>query len=69
MHNKIDASFKFKDGLIIKHTYIFNLHKWVRQAMGLKGLLLGGFSFFKSKLNQHSNHLLEKFMNEKKLPR
>lgn len=37
--------------------------------MGLKGLLLGGFSFFKSKLNQHSNHLLEKYMNEKKLPR
>ena len=61
--------FKFKDGLIIKHTYIFNLPKWVRQAMGLNGLIVGGFSFFKSKLNQHSNHLLEKYMNEKKLPR
>ncbi|WP_439151156.1 nuclear transport factor 2 family protein [Winogradskyella sp.] len=27
VHNKIDASFEFKDGLIIKHTDGFNLHK------------------------------------------
>ncbi|WP_411896188.1 nuclear transport factor 2 family protein [Winogradskyella sp. A2] len=67
VHNKIDASFEFKDGLIIKHTDIFNLHKWARQAMGFKGLLLGGFPFFKTKLNQQTNYLLEKYINEKKL--
>ncbi|MCA0153234.1 nuclear transport factor 2 family protein [Winogradskyella vincentii] len=69
VHNKIDANFEFKDGLIVKHTDVFNLYKWARQAMGFKGLLLGGFSFFKSKLNQQTNRLLEKYMNEKKLSR
>ena len=67
VHNKIDATFEFKDGLIIKHIDKFNLHKWARQAMGFKGLLFGGFGFFKNKLNQQTNHLLDKFMKEKKL--
>ncbi|WP_375235985.1 nuclear transport factor 2 family protein [Winogradskyella sp.] len=32
VHNKIAAKFEFKDGLIIKHSDIFNLHKWAAQA-------------------------------------
>jgi hypothetical protein len=61
VHNIIDAEFEFKDGLIIKHTDTFDLHKWARQALGFKGLLFGGTSFFKKKLNQQTNHLLSKF--------
>jgi ketosteroid isomerase-like protein len=61
VHNKITAHFEFKDGKIIKHTDNFNLHKWSKQAMGFKGLLIGGTSFFKKKLNQQTNILLTKF--------
>ncbi len=61
VHNIIDAEFEFSNGKIIKHKDNFNLHKWAKQALGLKGLLLGGTSFFKKKLNQQTNSLLTKF--------
>ncbi|VAW11988.1 Ketosteroid isomerase-related protein [hydrothermal vent metagenome] len=61
VHNVIDAKFEFSNGKIIKHKDDFNLHKWAEQALGLKGLLLGGTSFFKKKLNQQTNNLLTKF--------
>ncbi len=60
--NSIDAKFEFKDGKIISHTDHFNLHKWAKQALGIKGLLLGGTSFFKKKLHQQTNRLLDKFV-------
>ncbi|MAX71619.1 MAG: limonene-1,2-epoxide hydrolase [Flavobacteriaceae bacterium] len=69
VHNKIDAEFEFKDGLIIKHTDNFDLHKWAKQAMGFKGLLLGGTKFFRTKLQSQTNYLLDKYMAEKKLPK
>ena len=61
VHNIIDAEFEFKDGKIIKHTDYFNLHKWAKQALGFKGWLLGGTSFFKNKLNRQTKKLLDKF--------
>lgn len=60
--NSIDAKFDFKDGKIIKHTDHFNLHTWAKQAIGFQGLLLGGTSFFKNKLQQQTNRLLDKFI-------
>lgn len=67
VHNKIDAKFEFKDGLIIKHIDEFNIHKWAKQALGLKGYLLGGTSFFKKKLNEQTNNVLDQYIEEKKL--
>jgi ketosteroid isomerase-like protein len=67
VHNKIDATFQFKDGLISKHTDVFNLHQWAKQAMGFKGFILGGTGFFKSKLQKQTNYLLAKYIKEKKL--
>lgn len=61
VHNIIKAEFEFKDGLIIKHTDYFNLHRWAGQAMGLSGQLLGWTGFFKKKLNAQTNRLLDKF--------
>ncbi len=60
--NKIDAKFEFRDGKIIKHIDTFSLHTWAKQAMGIQGFLLGGTSFFKKKLHQQTNRLLDKFM-------
>ena len=41
VHNIITASFTFRDGLIQSHVDAFDLYRWARQALGLKGLLLG----------------------------
>ena len=39
--NDIRARFEFKDGKIVRHIDSFDLWRWSRQALGLKGLLLG----------------------------
>jgi ketosteroid isomerase-like protein len=41
VENRIAASFVFKDGRIVKHQDRFDLYRWARQALGLKGVLLG----------------------------
>ncbi|MEN8886591.1 MAG: nuclear transport factor 2 family protein [Winogradskyella sp.] len=66
VHNKVEAQFQFKDGLIIKHSDNFNLHHWAKQALGFKGFLLGGTSYFSSKLKVQTNKMLNNYLNEKK---
>lgn len=61
VHNRISASFILNDGLIIKHSDNFNIHTWSKQALGLKGFLIGNTSFFKKKLNLQINKLLDDF--------
>jgi hypothetical protein len=41
VHNVIDARFIFANGKIMDHTDTFDLWRWSRQALGVKGLLLG----------------------------
>lgn len=41
VHNVVEASFTFKDGLIHTHTDRFDFYRWTRQALGAKGTLLG----------------------------
>lgn len=41
VHNSIDSRFTFKDGLILTQRDSFSFWRWSRQALGLKGLLLG----------------------------
>lgn len=62
VHNKIDAAFEFKDGKIIKHIDSFSLRKWAAQALGFKGALLGGTSFFKNKLQAQTKKALDVFI-------
>jgi len=61
VHNKIVASFEFKDEKIIRHTDWFNLYIWAKQAMGFQGFLFGNTKWFKKKLNIQTNKLLDKF--------
>jgi len=60
--NEIIAQMRIEDGLVIKHIDLFNLHKWAKQALGFKGFLLGGSSFFKKKLHIQTGRQLEKYM-------
>ena len=64
VHNKIDAKFEFKDGLIIRHTDEFDLHKWAKQALGIKGIFFGGMRFFKNKLQSQTNYMLDNYIKK-----
>ncbi len=66
VHNIIEASFKFKDGLIIDHRDNFDLYRWSKQALGFKGTLLGWTAFFKKGLNKQTGHLLQRFEEKNK---
>ena len=61
VHNKIFASFVIENGLIMEHIDEFNLYNWSKQAMGIKGYFLGNTSFFRNKLQQKTNLLLNEF--------
>lgn len=59
--NTINASFEFKEGLIIKHTDHFDLWKWSSQAFGMKGLLLGWTPYMQQKIRKQARLSLEKY--------
>ncbi|RSK38546.1 nuclear transport factor 2 family protein [Mangrovimonas spongiae] len=61
IHNTVNAKFMFQDGKIISHTDTFNLYKWSKQALGLKGTLIGWTPFFKTQFQQQTNKLLHQF--------
>jgi len=56
--NEIDASFTFRDGLIIEHNDIFDFWKWSRMALGTTGLFLGWSPVVKKKVRAQSAELL-----------
>ena len=37
VHNRIEATFEFKDSQIIRHTDVFDLSKWAAMALGPTG--------------------------------
>ncbi len=59
--NNINANFTFKEGKIIKHTDVFSMWKWSKQALGFKGMLLGWTPFLKNKVQAMTNKLLKEF--------
>jgi ketosteroid isomerase-like protein len=56
--NEIDASFRFADGLIIRHVDSFDFWRWSRMALGTSGLLLGWTPYLRSKVRQRSAKLI-----------
>ena len=62
VHNKIEASFTFKDGKILAHTDAFDIWKWAGMALGLSGTLLGWSPFLKNKIKMTARKGLVKFM-------
>jgi len=62
--NVIYAQFEFQDGLIIRHTDYFDIWKWSRQALGLKGLLFGWTGFLQNKVQQQAIHSLRTFQRK-----
>ncbi|MCE7863327.1 MAG: nuclear transport factor 2 family protein [Bacteroidetes bacterium CHB5] len=62
--NNINAAFTFKDGFILTHTDTFDLWKWSRQALGLRGLLLGWAPFFQNTVHRNARKSLARFILE-----
>lgn len=58
VHNEIDATFRFEDGLIVDHRDSFDFWKWTRMALGVPGLLLGWSPIVQGKVRQQSKLLL-----------
>ena len=59
--NRIDAAFELSDGLIIRHTDSFDLHRWARQALGPLGLVLGWTPIVRNKVRRTAAASLASF--------
>jgi ketosteroid isomerase-like protein len=64
VHNIIEASFGFQDGLIVQHTDRFDLWRWMRMALGVKGVLLGWLPPVQGKVQQTAAQSLAHFRTE-----
>ncbi len=60
--NRIDATFEFRDGKIVRHIDDFNFWKWSSQALGPTGILLGWTPLVRAKVQRNANARLEKFL-------
>lgn len=61
VHNVIDASFIFEDGLVIAHNDAFDIASWARQALGLSGAVLGRTGFMQKRIRQQAKGQLARF--------
>lgn len=63
VHNVIDGTFVFRDGLIVDHRDQFDFHRWSRQALGLPGLLLGGTAMLRKKVRATAAGNLQAYLS------
>lgn len=62
--NRIDATFTFRDGKIIRHTDAFDSWKWAGMALGLRGQLLGWTPFVQAAIRKSAARGLEAFIQK-----
>jgi ketosteroid isomerase-like protein len=62
VHNIIEASFELRDGRIVRHTDRFDLWRWMRMALGAKGVILGWLPHVQGVVRRQANQALEAFM-------
>lgn len=61
VHNIIDATFVFRDGLIFKHHDHFNFWRWSQQALGRTGTLMGWTAVVKNKVRASARKSLDDY--------
>lgn len=61
VHNRIAATLTFEHGLIHRHHDGFDLYRWARQALGLKGLLLGWTPVVHRAIRRRASRTLDEF--------
>ena len=63
VHNIIDAEFEFdSQGLIKRHRDRFDFWRWSRQALGVRGVLLGWSDFLRGKVRRAATRSLAKHL-------
>ena len=62
VENHITANFEFENGKIVKHIDSFDFYKWIKQAIGGIGVLLGWTSFMQNKVREKAMKNLADFM-------
>ncbi len=62
VHNRIRAEFLMADGFIREHRDHFSLHRWARQALGVKGLLLGWAPPVQAAIRAQAGRALDAFI-------
>lgn len=67
VHNRIEASFVFQGGKIRRHTDAFDLYAWARQALGIKGLLLGWTPPVQGAIRKQASRALDTFSEKHRL--
>jgi ketosteroid isomerase-like protein len=60
--NRVRSQFGFQDGLILAQRDGFDLWAWTRQALGLKGALLGWTRLVQGAVRKQARKGLEAFM-------
>ncbi|MCB0762135.1 MAG: nuclear transport factor 2 family protein [Flavobacteriales bacterium] len=66
VHNKINASFEFRDGLIISHDDCFSFTRFCGMAFGWKGMMMSLLPWFRTGFRKKSRKVLEKYIESKK---
>lgn len=61
VHNRISASFSFRDGRIVRHEDEFDLYAWTRMALGPVGVLLGWTPIVKGQVRKQAAAQLRHF--------
>lgn len=61
VENRIQAQFVFRDGRVAGHHDSFDLWRWSRQALGLKGALLGWTPFVQGAIRAQARKGLDDY--------
>jgi ketosteroid isomerase-like protein len=62
VHNRIDATFAFREGRIVRHTDRFDLRAWAAMALGLRGKLLGWAPAMQRAIRKNADKGLRAYM-------
>lgn len=60
--NRVKSQFGFQDGLILAQRDGFDFYAWMRQALGLKGALLGWTRLMQGVVRKEARKSLEAFL-------
>lgn len=64
VHNAIDAAFRFRDGLIVRHDDRFSFWRWARQALGPVGVLLGWTPLLNARVRKNARAGLAAYLRK-----
>ena len=68
VHNRVDATFAFRDGKIVRHVDRFDFWAWSRQALGPLGLLLGFTPLLRKRVRGRAAAQLDAWLSRTKTP-